>query len=610
MASLLRMIPYRWPELPDPAPPAGADAVLYGQLAGILRQQSLQPHFQPIIHLGSGDLLGHEGLIRGPAGSPLHAPLALFAAAESCGLLAPLERACRRRHVTGFRTLGLPGKLFLNVSPDCLAAPDFRSGETLQLLEEIGLPPASIVIELTETRHTGRASAFAEALAYYRNMEFQVALDDLGEGFSNLRRWDEWRPDFVKIDKYFVQNIHLDRAKQRFVQSMVEIGAATGSRLIAEGIENEAELATLGRLGVQYGQGYLLGRPEPSPPASLPPEIRMLLQPSAHLPLRQRATAGELCFSPPVMPPDAICDLAWRAFGSDPHLYAIPVVSTDGRPVGLLRRHHVLETFARPFSHELFGKKPCEVLMDRAPLVVDVGLSLEALSKRMVAAEQRYLIDGFILTQDDRYVGMGTGFELMKRITAMQIAAARYANPLTGLPGNVPINETIDSLIDAQRPFVVAYADLDHFKPFNDLYGYHLGDELIALCGQILGQHSDPEDDFVGHLGGDDFIVVLQSEDWQNRLGQALARFDAEARACFRPEHLEAGGYRMVGRNGEAAFFPLVSLSIGAVRVEPGLFPGHHELAASASEAKKMAKRLPGSSLFVERRRPFVPAEA
>ena len=81
MASLLRMIPYRWPELPDPAPPAGADAVLYGQLAGILRQQSLQPHFQPIIHLGSGDLLGHEGLIRGPAGSPLHAPLALFAAA-------------------------------------------------------------------------------------------------------------------------------------------------------------------------------------------------------------------------------------------------------------------------------------------------------------------------------------------------------------------------------------------------------------------------------------------------------------------------------------------------------------------------------------------------
>ena len=426
-------------------------------------------------------------------------------------------------------------------------------------------------------------------------MEFQVALDDLGEGFSNLRRWDEWRPDFVKIDKYFVQNIHLDRAKQRFVQSMVEIGAATGSRLIAEGIENEAELATLGRLGVQYGQGYLLGRPEPSPPASLPPEIRMLLQPSAHLPLRQRATAGELCFSPPVMPPDAICDLAWRAFGSDPHLYAIPVVSTDGRPVGLLRRHHVLETFARPFSHELFGKKPCEVLMDRAPLVVDVGLSLEALSKRMVAAEQRYLIDGFILTQDDRYVGMGTGFELMKRITAMQIAAARYANPLTGLPGNVPINETNDSLIDAQRPFVVAYADLDHFKPFNDLYGYHLGDELIALCGQILGQHSDPEDDFVGHLGGDDFIVVLQSEDWQNRLGQALARFDAEARACFRPEHLEAGGYRnesdfvqlepvayhnLFLRGG---FFPSAD---GMVSIAAGVTTAALEEALSASEAK------------------------
>lgn len=217
-----------------------------------------------------------------PAGAPLNAP------AGAATSPAAARWAC-------------PASCFSTsawtVWPHRISAP----AKPCNLLEEIGLPPASIVIELTETRHTGRASAFAEALAYYRNMEF-VALDDLGEVAFQPAPLVEWRPDFVKIDKYFVQNIHLDRAKQRFVQSMVEIGAATGSRLIAEG-KSKRGRAGNPRTATSSTAGLPADAPSPARRPACPPEIRMLLQPSAHLPLRQRATAGELCFSPPVMPP-------------------------------------------------------------------------------------------------------------------------------------------------------------------------------------------------------------------------------------------------------------------------------------------------------------------
>ncbi|WP_245944708.1 GGDEF domain-containing protein [Crenobacter cavernae] len=225
-------------------------------------------------------------------------------------------------------------------------------------------------------------------------------------------------------------------------------------------------------------------------------------------------------------------------------------------------------------------------------------MNLHELSGLVVAAERRYLVDGFILAEDGRYLGMGTGYELMRKITELQISAARYANPLTGLPGNVPINETIDRLIEAEQPFMVAYVDLDHFKPFNDLYGYSAGDELIELVGRLLTDTADAERDFVGHVGGDDFVVLLQSQDWRERLEGAIAAFDAAVPDSFHGEHREAGGFEVVGRSGEVAFFPLTGVSIGALRVGAGRFPSHHEVASAAADAKHQAKKHSGSSLY------------
>jgi diguanylate cyclase (GGDEF)-like protein len=208
-------------------------------------------------------------------------------------------------------------------------------------------------------------------------------------------------------------------------------------------------------------------------------------------------------------------------------------------------------------------------------------------------------------------MGMGTGHDLIREITSMQLHAARYANPLTLLPGNVPINEHIERLIENGARFSACYVDLDNFKPFNDFYGYRKGDDVIELIGRILEAHSDPACDFVGHIGGDDFLVLFQSDDWEARCNAIVARFANDIQEQFHAADLVRGGYFSEDRSGRQVLNALTSVSIGVVKIEPGHYCSHHQIAAAASDAKKQAKRIAGNSLFIDRRTgPCYPAGA
>jgi GGDEF domain-containing protein len=292
-----------------------------------------------------------------------------------------------------------------------------------------------------------------------------------------------------------------------------------------------------------------------------------------------------------------------RRFAEDRDVQSLPVVD-GGIPVGLINRHVFMDLMFKPFSRELFGKKPVETIMDRNILVLDCHTTLHELSRLIVESDPHHILHGFILTREGRYSGMGSGHALMREITQMQIRAARYANPLTGLPGNVPINEHLDDLLRQGIPFVACYCDLDHFKPYNDVYGYRRGDEVIHWTGELLRAACDPDVDFVGHVGGDDFMVIFRSRDWEARCRSLLDAFTAGRDAFFSAEDLARGGYTGEDRSRRVVLNPLLGLSVGAVKVQPGAFPSHHEISAAAAVAKKEAKRREGSVLFVERRNP------
>ena len=574
-------------------------------LQNILIQRSLSALFQPIINLSDGTILGYEGLIRGPADSPLHSPINLFGVAKQEGLTLELEMLCRQIVLESFVTQNLPGNLFLNVSPEALTDLSFKDGQTLAYLEHLGMDPKRVIIEITENQPIFDFDNMRNALLHYRNMGFQIALDDLGQGFSSLRLWSELHPEFVKIDMHFVQGVNTDPLKQQFLKSIQQIAQSAGTQIIAEGIETDAEFRVIRKIGIDCGQGYFIARPAPVPPITLPTEAGCLINASYSLDQpysSSRSIAAEtlLRYIAPVQP-DTENEKIFTQFAQDKHLRAIPVVR-HGRPVGLINRNTFLESFAQPFHRELLGKKPCTSLMNSAPLLVEKSTPIHELSGFLSESDIQHFTDGFIITEQGRYIGLGTGQDLLRAITQSQIETARYANPLTLLPGNVPINEHIEHLLRSDKSFAVCYGDLDNFKPFNDVYGYRKGDEVIQMTGRVLGKICDPRFDFIGHVGGDDFILVMQSEDSEQRCNRALADFAQSAPALFHKEHRISGGYLTEDRQGSLVHQPLPTLSIGTIMITAGLYHSHHEVSEAATIAKKMAKKIPGNSLFIEKR--------
>ena len=150
--------------------------------------------------------------------------------------------------------------------------------------------------------------------------------------------------------------------------------------------------------------------------------------------------------------------------------------------------------------------------------------------------------------------------------------------------------------------------DLNHFKQFNDLYGYASGDSVIKLLADVTVQVCSQSKCFVGHIGGDDFMVVFDGTDAEHLCHQIINQFELQSKAFFTSEHVEAGGYWATNREGQKQFVPLLTLSIGLVRPDLDSCNNSHQVAALATDAKKEAKRYRNSYLFVcNRRKPSAP---
>ncbi|MDP3838599.1 MAG: GGDEF domain-containing protein, partial [Methylococcales bacterium] len=199
--------------------------------------------------------------------------------------------------------------------------------------------------------------------------------------------------------------------------------------------------------------------------------------------------------------------------------------------------------------------------------------------------------------------GIGTTMDLLEKITCQQIDSAKHANPLTLLPGSAPINEQMNQLLAKKIPFSVAYFDLDNFKPFNDVYGYHAGDEIIKAVANTINQFITLENGLIGHIGGDDFIVIFTCSDWFKICKYILKTFKHIVQHHYNDADIHAGGIHAENRSGEQCFYPLISLSIGIVdEVSTAQCQSHIEISDLAAGTKKQAKKIEGNSLFVNKR--------
>ncbi len=287
-------------------------------------------------------------------------------------------------------------------------------------------------------------------------------------------------------------------------------------------------------------------------------------------------------------------------FRRNPQLQSIPVVMADRKPLGLIRRHQILSLFALQYGRPLYAKDRAVTAIDTTTLIMEESTLIAAASEQITHVMGDQIESDFMITRHGEYLGIGRVIDLLRAITELQVQNARYANPLTGLPGNVPIYEQTEQLLAGTRPFVAAYCDLDHFKPFNDLYGYSEGDRMIQRLGNLLLRHSHLPHDFVGHVGGDDFIILFQSSDWQRRCGAILEQFAGTVSDFYSPHDVERKGFEALDREGVPTFYPLTSLSIGAVVIQPQPNLTYEMIAQLTTEAKKGAKSQHGNTLFIK----------
>lgn len=572
-------------------------------LLEILESEALYPHFQPIVDLKKGKVIGHEALIRGPAGSVMASPGALFQTAIENNLLHTLELLCRRCSLEKFAELKPGGQLFLNISASLLGTSEHTEGFTSELLQDLGISISDIVIEISEQHPFDQYGLSNNAVQHYRNMGFQVAVDDLGTGYSGLKLWSELKPEYVKIDRHFVSKIDRDAVKREFVRAICNISNVMGCKIIAEGIERQEEAEVLLELGITYGQGFYLGYPSPEPEINWCVVKRNELAASNNPPqVNTGETALSLLRQTPAVSPDDTVLFVSELFIAHPEIASLPVVE-EGIPLGVVRKSDLLELFSTQYGRALYEKKPASRILSDNVLLVEADMSLVAVSRHVTDQENASLQQELIITQDNCYLGMGNLRDLLKRITELKIQNAKYANPLTMLPGNVPINNELERLLKETSDFYVAYFDLNNFKPFNDCYGYSKGDQVIRLLGELLTQHAKKGDNFVGHVGGDDFVVIFRSADWKLACERILREFDEEVRDLYSPKDLQNEGLWATDRQGTRSFFPLLGLAIGVVHPDPYRCGSYHEVAELAAMAKKEAKKSTNSSIFVSRRR-------
>ncbi|OFV86565.1 MAG: hypothetical protein A2V74_11055 [Acidobacteria bacterium RBG_16_70_10] len=215
-------------------------------------------------------MLGYEALPRGPAASVYHMPLRLFEMAEEADLVFELDRKCRRRALASAVTLPNSLKLFINVYPSAMYDPECQGPALVRLVEDLGLSADRIVLEITEKSAIENYSLFAETLRELTSLGFAVAVDDVGAGYSGLEKIAHLNPRYLKFDRELIRNIDSSYIRREMARALKAFAERIGSAIIAEGIEREGELQTLMELGIDYGQGFLLGRPAA---AFLPPSL-------------------------------------------------------------------------------------------------------------------------------------------------------------------------------------------------------------------------------------------------------------------------------------------------------------------------------------------------
>lgn len=564
----------------------------------ILEGRYLTPVFQPIVSLVDGKTYGYEALSRISKKEFEMNIEEMFQTAFKYNKSWELETLCRGKALEHSIYMERGKKLFLNVNCNIIYDNTFREGFTRAYLQKFGLNSNDIIFEITERVSILDTHAFTSAVDHYQKQNYGIAIDDVGAGYSGLNMIANARPNLIKLDMNMIRDVHKDETKQMLIKSLSEFGKNAGILVIAEGIETEAELDTLIGLGVGYGQGFFIGCPDPDFKDISKEKADLIRSCQAKSYIRKNKTslypmAGYLSRSGHTFFPHEKALKIYEILQNDPSVTEF-TVTENGAAIGFMTRTSLIEKFGGRYGFSLNSKKSIQQLTSKNFLSVNYDMPANQVSKLAMQRHYDQLYNPIVVEKEGNYWGIVTIKDLLEACTKVEVDTAMHSNPLTGLPGNLIIDQEILCRVLNDAPYCIIYFDIDNFKSYNDAYSFQSGDMMLMLLADIL-RKSAVKSEFVGHIGGDDFIVICDYLEAEEYCEKVIGHFSERVLSLYHKEDMDRGYIVSKNRRGITEEFPIAGLSVAGISNRIRNYKDMEAFSADIAELKKKCKRQAGS---------------
>jgi GGDEF domain-containing protein len=404
-----------------------------------------------------------------------------------------------------------------------------------------------------------------------------------------------------------IRDIDKDGLKHALIKTFCDFCRITDIKVIAEGIETENELNTLIDLEVNYGQGYFIQKPL-SDLYDLEPElinkikIRNIKKSYLYFNNSSTLNIGDICKDN--LKIDLKCTGAKLIdiFNNNPAVLGIPVVDKD-KVCGLIMKDKFYGKLGTQYGFALYINRPVSILMDKRPLTVDIETTIEVVSKLAMTRTAENLYDYIIITKNGLYNGIVTIKDILEKTIELEVNYAKHLNPLSGLPGNILIEQKLKDFILNVSAYTILYIDIDNFKVYNDAYGFENGDRILQFLAEVINKSVSQNclyDNFVGHIGGDDFVIMVESHDINGLPELILSSFEKGINKFYSKEDLDRKCIFSRNRHGKEEQYGLLTLSIAGVSNKKMLFKDIYELTEYASKIKKKCKEIWENYFYIE----------
>lgn len=584
-------------------PPAPARAEPDARWRAVIAD--LNHAFQPVVNIHSGHTYGLEALLRGFERAGFASAEDLFDAADADGALDAVDAALREKAIAAYAAwpFARDRKLFVNVDARLFRDPDYDGlAETRRRLAAHGLDDGAIILDVSERAPFGDFLRAVLREKRTRRSSLRYAVDDFGAGLGSLQTLTGAHPDFIKVDRTLLAGAAEDSRKKIFFSHIVSIAHLLGILVVAEEVENESEYFVCKEVGCDLIQGFVV-----CPPLDRVAEADREYLTVRELSRRDRRQSRsderillERMEALEPLPLDTRMLEVFERFRAEKTRTFFPVVDASGEPRGIIREGDLKDYTYSQFGRDLMTNRAygrsLEQFLSPCP-VAAINLAAERILEIFSGADHA---EGLILVDgQSKYAGFLSATALLRVINDKNLTLARDQNPLSRLPGNTVIHEYLsECLADASVEHAMVYYDFDNFKPFNDHYGFRQGDRAIQAFADLLRRRFGGPENFIAHVGGDDFVSGRKAVDDFARLKHEIRRtldlFREEVAAFYDESARERGAIVVADRYGVERAFPLLTVSAAVVRIRPeSRLRGDDHLSPLIAGLKKLAKSDP-----------------